>query len=402
MNAVASKPTNRPDSPRALDEAAAALGSGIAGRAADTEADRCVAKRSIDEMLDAGLFGVVGARSHGGLELGIEALVRASIRIGAACGSTGWVYGVLAGHSIMINLFPEKAQAEVAANARALIATVFRLGGEVVPVEGGYQLTNGIGRFCSGVDHASWILIGNQVIREGQPPEQRFFLLPRSEVEVIDDWHTMGMRGTGSKSIRIAEAFIPEHRTARIAEMLNGTAPGAKLHANPLYKMSFYDVTPFSVVGPPLGMALGAIRNFETALKKGLATAGTAPDTDARLLRLARASAEVDAAIALVLADAREIDSATSPAQFTLADRKRWPRNWTWAVQTARNAVNSLYEVSGGTSIYDQSPIQRIWRDINSAAQHFVLTQDNAALDYARAIAGLETATFVARKPTQI
>ena len=402
MNAVARKTTARPDSARALDQAAATLGSDIAGRAAHTEADRCVAKRSIDEMLDAGLFRVVGARSHGGLELGIEALVRASIRIAAACGSTGWVYGVLAGHSIMINLFPEKAQAEVAADARALIATVFRLGGEVVPVEGGYRLTNGIGRFCSGVDHASWILTGNQVIREGQPPEQRFFLLPRSEVEVIDDWHTVGMRGTGSKSIRIAEAFIPEHRTARIADMLNGTAPGTKLHANPLYKMSFYDVTPFSVVGPPLGMALGAIRNFEAALKKGLATASTAPDTDARLLRLARASAEVDAAIALVLADAREIDSASSPAQFTLADRKRWPRNWTWAVQTARNAVNSLYEVSGGTSIYDQSPIQRIWRDINSAAQHFVLTQDNAALDYARAIAGLETATFVARKPTQI
>lgn len=402
MNSAAGRTAIRPDTPHALDAIAASLGSAIAARSTETEAARRVPKHSIDEMLDAGLFGVVGARSHGGLELGIEALVRASIRIGEACGSTGWVYGVLAGHSIMINLFPEQAQAEVSADPRALIATVFRLGGEVVPAEGGYRLTGGNGRFCSGVDHASWILTGNQVLRDGHPPEQRFFLIPRDEAEVIDDWHTVGMRGTGSKSIRIAEAFIPEHRTVRIAEMLNGTAPGTKIHANPLYRMSFYDVTPFSVVGPPLGMALGAIRNFEAALKKGLSTAGTAPDTDARLLRLARASAEVDAAIALVLADAREIDSAASPAQFTLADRKRWPRNWTWAVQTARNAVNSLYEVSGGTSIYDQSPMQRIWRDINSAAQHFVLTQDNAALDYARAVAGLETATFVARKPTQI
>src|SRR2546423_523153 len=83
-------------------------------------------------------------------------------------------------------------------------------------------------------------------------PEPRFMLLPMSEVEVVDDWFTVGMRGTGSCSIRVADAVVPEHRTLNVAAAAGGSTPAAL----------FSIVAPMSLVGPPLGMARGALETF--------------------------------------------------------------------------------------------------------------------------------------------
>ncbi|NIJ08758.1 3-hydroxy-9,10-secoandrosta-1,3,5(10)-triene-9,17-dione monooxygenase [Sphingomonas vulcanisoli] len=391
------------DLPNSPDEAvarAAYLHAGIAKRTVENETQRLVSPDSISELMSAGLFGVMGARRYGGSDLGLEALVRTTIEIATACGSTGWVYGVLAGHSWMLNLFPAEAQEEVASDPQALTATVFRLGGDIVPVDGGYRLTGGTGKFCSGIDHSKWIIAGNAVQREGEPPEPRFFLIPREDVEIVDDWFTVGMRATGSRSVRVDDAFIPEYRTVRVADMLAGTSPGAKHHGAPFLRMNFYEITPYSIVGAPLGMARAAVSLFTADYRKAI-QAG-ASDTEANLLRLTKAATAIEAGIALVLSDVRRIDYLGAPERFSLADRKEWVRNWCWAVQTARNAVNSIYEIAGGSTIYNSSSIQRIWRDINSAAQHFALTEDKAMLDYGRALMGLDTATFNIKKPTPL
>jgi alkylation response protein AidB-like acyl-CoA dehydrogenase len=123
-------------------------------RARQVDSDRQVPSETIRDLMDAGLFGVLTPKSLGGSELGIATLVDVAVQVASACGSSGWVYGVLAGHSWLLNLFPIAAQREVFANPRALSATVFRFGGEVRAVAGGYQLTKGEGRFCSGIDHA--------------------------------------------------------------------------------------------------------------------------------------------------------------------------------------------------------------------------------------------------------
>jgi len=367
----------------------------IATRCNDVETERVIGKDTIRRISDAGLFGLVGAKEFNGSEIGIEALVRVTIEIASACGSTGWVYGVLAGHSWMLNLFPEQAQRDVAAVPGALTATLFRLGGSVVPEAGGFRLTGGFGRFCSGVDHADWIIVGSAVQKQAGPPEQRFLLISRSDIEIVDDWHTLGMRGTGSRSIRVANAFVPFHRSVAIPDMVAGQSPGALFHGKPFYRMSFADVTPYSIVGAPLGMARAAVECFADELKKSLQGASSRPYVDAAFLRLANASAIVSAAIAVVLADAAKIDRLSDPQHFDEVARRELPRNWTWAIQASRRAVNELYEAAGGSAIYNQSPIQRIWRDINSAAQHFGFTEDRAFIDYARARMGLQPEAYV-------
>jgi alkylation response protein AidB-like acyl-CoA dehydrogenase len=360
----------------------------IRARAAQAESERCIPRETIDELLDSGLFDIPRPRAFGGRELGIAALVEVTAALGAACGATGWVYGVLAGHGWLINLFPREAQQEVFDDRRALTATVFRLAGKTVRVDGGYRLTEGAGRFCSGIDHASWVIIGNAVTDE---PEPRFFVVPRKNVEIVDDWFSVGLRGTGSRSIRIADAFIPEHRSVSVDALSKGESPGAAFHEAPLYRVPFQLVAPFSIIGAPLGIARGAVDLFASGVESWLADSSEIEQAAkaATFARVARSAAEVDAAHALVLADASRLDSVAQPERLSPIERARMPRDWAYAAQTARAAVSRLFAAAGGGATFDDSPMQRLWRDVNSASQHYAFAWDNAMSDYGRVLLGL-------------
>lgn len=372
----------------------------VLSSAAQSESDRHLSDSLVDQMRRAGLFGLIMPRSLGGSELGFADLVRVTAEFGATDGSAAWVYGVLAGHSWLINLFPEEAQKEVMAEPTTLIATVFRLGGKVVPEGDGYRLTGANGRFCSGIDYASWVIIGNAVMMPDGSVEPRFFVVPKSEIEVIDDWHTMGMRATGSRSIRIENAFIPAYRSCSLADMLAGTTAGARCHEGAIYRMPFADLAPFSIVGAPIGMARGIINGFARELGDKLRDADPLEiaQQSATLARIAEASADVDAALALVIADAEMIDRAREPSEISALQRAQIPRNWAYAVQKARYAATSVFEVAGGSGIYNGSVIQRAFRDIQGAAQHIAFNWDRSMTGYGRAAAGLKPVAFAIPK----
>lgn len=372
----------------------------IAKRAAVTDEQRRVPDETIADLSASGLFNLVTPKLFGGSELGFADLVRVTAKIASYCGSTGWVYGVLAGHSWLLNLFPLKAQQEVFEDPNALMATVFRLNGDVVETEGGYRLTNGEGRFCSGIDFADWVIIGNAVKKADGSVDPCFFNVPKSDIEVIDDWHTTGMRGTGSRSIRIKDAFIPAHRCCRLEDMVKGTSPGAEVHKRPIYRMPFGDLAPFSIIGAPIGMAKGALNayaDFTGKMAKNLSPIQIA-EQGAKFERMGEAAADIDAALAVVVEDARRVDTASDPSDLTPIDRARIPRNWAYAAQKSRYAATRLFEAAGGGTIYDGNPMQRIWRDVNSAAQHFAFTWDTAMPNYGRAISNLPPAGPPLRK----
>jgi 3-hydroxy-9,10-secoandrosta-1,3,5(10)-triene-9,17-dione monooxygenase len=378
-------------------EKARALLPKIRARARQVDADRVVPAETIRELTDSGLFGVVTPRSLGGSELGFATLVDVTAEIASACGSSGWVYGVLAGHSWLVNLFPIEAQRDVLANPRALAATVFRFNAEVRAVKGGYRLSSGEGRFCSGIDHADWVVIGCNVLQEGATSEQRFFVIPKSNIsEIIDDWYVAGMRGTGSKTIRVADAFIPEHRSMRVEDMVGGTTPGSKHHAGAIYRMHYRDIAPFSLVGVPIGVARSAVTGFAEALRKPMAsfTPEQVAEQSATFARLGVAAADVDAAHASVIENAERIDTAVSPTDLDDEQRARILRDWAYAAQRSRHAVTSLFEASGGSATYDHSDLQRLWRDANAAAQHIAFTWDSAMTTYGRVLVGVAPPKF--------
>jgi alkylation response protein AidB-like acyl-CoA dehydrogenase len=383
---------------QALD-AARHLVPRIAARANLTESERGVPSQSVQEILDAGLFSVSTPKVFGGSELGLATMVEVATILGGACGSTGWVYGVLTGHNWLVGLFEAEAQHEVFDDPRALTASVFRLSSTVVPVEGGYRMTGGQGRFCSGVDHSQWVVVGSAVTRDGAPPEPGFFLVPMSDVEIIDDWFTAGMRGTGSRSIRIADAFIPSHRMIRMADVQAGTTPGAMFHDTPSYKTPFTIAQPFSLIGALLGMGLAGLRDFADgqAKRMGPMPADQVAEQATTFARIADAGADIDAACALVLRDCVSLDTSPNPAKLSREDRTKVQRDLAYAAQKCRHAVNRLFEASGGSGIYEGASLQRIWRDLNSAAAHTAFAWDPASAAFGRAYVGLPASAYERR-----
>lgn len=368
------------------------LHDSIASRAEQAEQLRSVPAESIRELQEAGLFGIVTPKVYGGSELGFAAMLQAQAELASACASTGWVYGVLAGHSWLGALFEKQAQEEMFSDPHSLIASLIRLGGEApVKVDGGFRWSGGTGRFCSGVDHSNWVLVGGQVpVEEGT--EAWYFLIPAEDIEIVDDWHTAGLRGTGSKSIVVKDAFIPTHRAVRFSDLGAGTTPGSRIHTGGLYQLPFDSVWPYSLAGAAVGAARGALEQFTRATSRRL---GAAPplvqaSNGTALQRLAKAGAQIDAAMELLLKNCREADAATEDTVFDNLTKARRHRDLSWSVQQCRDAVNTLYEASGGSGIYSSEPMQRWWRDVNAAAEHVAFTWDVTSAAYGRAAAGLE------------
>ena len=364
------------------------LAPALRERAARCETLRQIPDETIEELRESGLLHVIVPERFGGAGLGFEALVATGAELAAACGSSGWVYCVFAGHNWVVGLFPERAQVEVLADPRTLTASAFRYAADVTPVAGGYRLVNGRGRFSSGVDHADWLIVGVPVNRGAGPPEQRMCLVPIGDVEIVDDWHTVGMRGTGSCSVRIAETFIPEHRTCPTADLMQGTSEGSRVHADsPAFAVPFAVGGALCLVGAPLGMARGAFDLVAAATGGRLRAlrAEQVAEKGALFARLAAASAEIDASAALIRSDCGFVDGLGTPAEMSFLDRARLRRDFAHAVGHCRQAVNSLFEGAGGGAIYDSEPLQRVWRDLNAAGAHMAFSWDDAVGDFGRA-----------------
>jgi alkylation response protein AidB-like acyl-CoA dehydrogenase len=354
---------------------------GFAERAEEAEAARCVPRTNIAELRDSGLFGIATPRRWGGSELPPETWIEVIAEIAAVCGSTGWVYGVMLGHNWLVSQFPDATQAEVFGSPDTLVASLVRLGGTTPQrVPGGYRWRGAAGRFCSGVDYAGWVVAGGTVQPDG---DARWFLIPREDFEIDDDWYTSGLRGTGSNSIRVPDAFIPEHHSIGMRALDAGQAPGRAVNGGPLYGLPG-STWAFVLPATPLGIARGAVEAVRSSLRQrfGDLDQERLAEQSALIARFARAASDVEIANMLLLARARRmLDVMYSPLE-----RAQHRRDIAYAVQQARRATNDLMELSGGSGLYATATIQRMWRDCNAAAAHASFAWEPAAVAYGRAL----------------
>ena len=130
---------------------------------------------------------------------------------------------------------------------------------------GGWRLSGSF-PFSSGSGHAQWAIIGTFLDKPGDPAAIAYLLVPFADIEIIDDWHVLGLAGTGSRTLKLRDAFVPEHRCVMLADLLAGTAPGAEVHADyPLVRTQRGLIVNYSL--PPVAIALG-----NRALQVALAT----------------------------------------------------------------------------------------------------------------------------------
>ncbi|MEK9725546.1 MAG: VOC family protein, partial [Rhodospirillaceae bacterium] len=184
---------------RRLMGVAREMGPDIAARAEKAEKSRRIPKATLKDLEDTGLMGIVQPARVGGAELTYWDLLEATSILSEPCGSTGWVYVNIACHHWMIAMFPPEAQADVWTNGPAgySATSVIYPCGKARKVKGGFELS-GRWPFCSGVLHSDWIMLGGMIQTKGRAPEARLFLVPKTDVTLIDTWDVTGLAATGS------------------------------------------------------------------------------------------------------------------------------------------------------------------------------------------------------------
>src|SRR4051794_36794954 len=198
-------------------------------------APRCEELRRLpDETLrdfhDTQLLRIHQPRRVGGAELEFAAVVTFGALLARACASSSWNFINFLSHHLMLGMFPPQAQDEIwGKSPDALIASSFVFpAAKARKVKDGY-LISGRWPFSSGVDPSEWnMLAGLAWLDENAPPEQRIFLLNRSQYRIIDNWYAGGLRGTGSKDVEASEQFVPEHMTLAVADTKAGPRRAAR------------------------------------------------------------------------------------------------------------------------------------------------------------------------------
>jgi len=348
---------------------------------------------NVADILESGLFGVMKPKHYGGSELGTQTMIDVTIELASADPSTGWVYMLWTAHMWLQALWPKRAMDEMWENPNTLASSVVSTAGNVEKVEGGYRWS-GRGFFSSGVDHCNWLTALVPTFKDGERLDMRWLLLPREDLEIVDDWHTIGLRGTGSKTIILNDVFIPEYRTVSILDIANGDSPGREVNTHPMYGGPLDANFTGAMSVPAIGAAKGLIELFHQRLGSKIEV----PDgTNSPYLpegmsitmgRLSQAAATVDATRAIMLVNAQGF--AERPAkEVTLADSMRMKRDMAWSAQQARRAINVLYEESGGSALSEKAPLQQFWRDTNAAAAHRGLMFDWQAESWVKAVLGL-------------
>ncbi|GAA1534333.1 3-hydroxy-9,10-secoandrosta-1,3,5(10)-triene-9,17-dione monooxygenase oxygenase subunit [Nocardioides humi] len=347
----------------------------VRDRAEEGERLRVIPDATIKELEETGFFRLLQPKRYGGLEADPVAFYTAVRDIASADGSTGWVSSVVGVHPWQVALFSDEAQQAVWGEDRTVrLSSSYAPTGKAVVAEGGFTLS-GKWSFSSGSDHCAWVLLGGLVFNaEGQVVDFRTFLVPREKYQVVDVWNVVGLRGTGSNDIVVEETFIPEEFTLSMGETGQCRGPGQAVNTSDLYKLPFHSIFTSTIATPIIGMARGAYAEHVEMQQKRVRAAylGEKASLDPfAAVRIARASSEIDAAWALLMNNIREEQAHVAKGeQPPLELRLRVRRDQVLGTARAIEAIDTLFEASGGRALAEGTYLQRAWRDAHAGRVH--------------------------------
>ena len=365
----------------------------LKARAAAAESSRRIPEESLRELHASGLMRVLQPRRAGGSELPWVSLVDIGSALAAACASTAWNWANYAVHHWMLALWPPACQDEIwDADPDMLIASsVVFPAGKATRAPGGYRLS-GRWPFSSGVDQSRWNMLGG-IVRDGEEAEYRIFLLPCEDYRIIDNWHVLGLRGTGSNDVEASDVFVPEARTLAVdATRGGGKHPGAEANPGALFRIPVFATFPYMLTGIALGIAQGAYDEFRAGMRDRVArySGKSLADMTAIQIRVAEAAACIDTARTVMRAHCQEAqDYAERDEVPDLATKVRWRRDGAFSAALSERAVDVLFKCGGGGALFDSHPLQRAFRDVHAATAHISMIWEPQATTFGRVALGL-------------
>lgn len=263
-------------SPRAeaLLQAARDLQPVLLERAAQARAQRKVPDATIADFHAAGFFKILQPEQFGGYAMDPQVFYAVGLEVAQACMSSAWVLGVVAVHNWQLALFDDQAAQDVwGEDPSVLISSSYAPVGKVKPVDGGFMLS-GRWSFSSGSEHCKWAFLGAVVPTPEEPfnmANYRTFLVPIEDYEIVDNWDTVGLQGTGSHDVVVKDAFVPEHRTHKVIDGFHCDNPGNAVNQAPLYRMPFMQVFVRAVCTASLGALEGSLQSYQEVMKTRVA-----------------------------------------------------------------------------------------------------------------------------------
>ena len=352
--------------------------SAVARELADeTERRRQLADDLVVRLREAGLLRAGAPAEVGGLELAPGPALRCAEHIARGDASAGWCVSIAITSSLLAAYLPAESRAELFGDGQ-VAAGVWAPRGKARSVDDGV-VVSGRWAFCSGITHSDLMFSGcfveSDTSSSSERPMPSVAAIDKEDLQIQDTWHTLGLRGTGSHDAVADEVFVP---AARVFSLFDGPVLD-----RPLYRFPIFGFFALSIAAAALGNARAAIDDLVAlaAGKVGQGSSRTLAERTPTHVLVATAEASLRAARALYY---EAIESAWQAAQHdepvAVALRNELRLAATHAVRTSAEVVRSMYDLGGGTAIYDDSPLQRRFRDAHTATAHFQVNEASREL----------------------
>jgi len=359
-----------------LVERAKALVPMLRARAEEVEQARSVPADIIAQFKEAGFFRILQPRRWGGYEMNPSVFYKVLMELGRGCCSSAWNMMILGIHTWEFGHLDPRACEDVwGKDDSVIVASSYAPFGTYRKVEGGY-IVNGRWPTSSGTDHGQWVFLGQMLLDENKQPVDRLsILVPRSDYTILDDWHVFGLAGTGSKSVVVKDAFVPEYRTHSLADY-------SKSDRGDMYLYPFSQIFYAAVSSAINGMAQGAIDLFIEQMQTRRDTTGGGKTSLSPYVkdRLGNAVARVRSSRARILHMMHETTRYVERRELVpLDDRVPGMLDIARVGRESEEAVMLLFKALSARGIYLDNPIQRILRDVIAAANHITQNSDDTA-----------------------
>jgi alkylation response protein AidB-like acyl-CoA dehydrogenase len=346
----------------------------IRAASAEAETERRLSAHVAEALRDAGCYHLFRPWSRGGLELDPVSAFRVIEELSRIDSAAGWNVAIANACEPFGAWLSDETSAEVFGSAQTVMAGSFFPPRRAVPVRGGYRLS-GRCTFNSNCHTATWIVglahiydDGVERVDENGAPVTLITLFPREKAEIIDNWDTLGMRGTGSHDLSVDDLFVPAERAVPFTPL---EQPG-RAYSGPSHRLTIWPAVTCNAV-PALGIAQAAIDEFaELAAKKTPSYTATAlKDRPIVQLRFAQAVAKVESARAYLH---EAFDAAWQGAldgrSLDLAGKARLQLAASHVPIAAAEAVDLIHSIAGTAAIRNDQTFQRHFRDVHVITQH--------------------------------